>query len=70
MSHRLAEENHYQHTTNDMQMRQQSEKTQDLSSCYEKNNGYLGLSKRSFMPQLWEGVRPHFDTYAPAWADS
>ena len=61
---------YYQHTTNVVQLRQQSEKTQNLSSFHEKNNGYLGLSKRSFMPQLWEEVRPHFDTYAPAWADS
>jgi hypothetical protein len=58
-------ENHYQYTTNNMQIRKQSEKTRDMSSCHEKNNGYLGLSKRSFMPQLWEEVRPHFDTYAP-----
>jgi hypothetical protein len=47
---------YYQHTTNGVQLRQQSEKTQDLSSFHEKNNGYLGLSKRSFMPHLWEEV--------------
>jgi hypothetical protein len=47
-----------------MQIRKQSEKTRDMSSWHEKNNGYLGLSKRSFMPQLWEKVRPHFDTYS------
>jgi hypothetical protein len=43
---------YYQHTTNVVQLRQQSEKTQNLSSFHEKNNEYLGLSKRSFMPQL------------------
>jgi hypothetical protein len=36
---------------------------QDLSSCHEKNNGYLGPGQVSIVPQLWQEVRPHFDTY-------
>jgi hypothetical protein len=53
-----------------MHVRQLPKNIPKSSSCHEKNNGYLGIGKFSIVPQSWEELRPHFDTYAPAWADS
>jgi hypothetical protein len=60
----------YQHKINDMHVRQLPKNIPKSSSCHEKNNGYLDIGKFSIVPQSWEEVRPHFDIYAPAWADS